>query len=204
MNDNIILKGKKVEDILKEAELRSCPVQRVLYSLTEFIKEVMCGKCFPCAFGTEEARIIAIKLSQWVAGISEKDIDSLKRIGLNMVAGSLCKNGKDLGNFIADTVETSYEEIKKHIVEACPYEECVNIVNYIINPDICNRCGECFRICKYFAIIREKNNYKQVYISYEIDQTKCTKCGECVEICPENAIDVIVNNRNIIEMIGEQ
>lgn len=203
MNDNITLKTKKVEDIFKEAEIRNCPLQRLLYGLNEFIKEVMCGKCFPCAFGTEEARIISIKLTQYVEGISEKDIDRLKRIGVNMVTGSLCKNGKDMGNFILDTVGSFYEEIKKHIFDGCPYEECVNIVNYIINPDLCSRCGECFRVCKYYAIIREKSVYSSDYFSYEIDQSRCTKCGDCIEVCPENAIDVIVNNRNIIEMIGE-
>lgn len=203
MNDTVTLKTKKLEDIFKEADLRGCPLQRLLYGLTEFIKEVMCGKCFPCAFGTEEARIISIKLTQYVEGISEKEIDGLKRIGVNMITGSLCKNGKDMGSFIVDTVESFYEEIKKHISDRCPYEECVNIVNYIINPDLCNRCGQCFKVCKYYAIIREKSIYSSDYFSYEIDQTRCTKCGDCIEVCLENAIDVIVNNRNIIEMIGE-
>lgn len=204
MNDDIISETKKVEDIFKEADLRSCPIQKLLYSLTEFIKDVMCGKCFPCAFGTEEARIISIKLSQYVRGINEKDVDALKRIGFNLVTGSFCKKGKDMGSFILDTVEPFYEEIKKHIVDKCPYEECVNIVNYFINPDLCNKCGECFRICKYYSIIRKKSPYSPDYFSYEIDQTKCIKCGDCIEVCPENAIDVIVNNRNIIEIIGEQ
>lgn len=203
MNDDIILKTKKVEDIFKESQLRGCPLQKLLYSLAEFIKDVMCGKCFPCAFGTEEARIISIKLSQYIEGRSEKDIDVLKRIGINMVTGSLCKNGKDMGNFILDTVESFHEEIKKHIFDTCPYEECINIVNYVINPDTCSRCGECFKVCKYYAIVREKVVYRADYFSYEIDQTKCTKCGDCIEVCAENAIDVIVNNRNIIEMIGE-
>ena len=50
-------KPKKVEYIKKEAEDKRCPVQKSLSYIEGFLADSMCGKCFPCAFGTYEARI---------------------------------------------------------------------------------------------------------------------------------------------------
>ena len=45
-------KELKVEDIKKEAEEKHCPAQKSLYYVEKFLAELMCGKCFPCAYGT--------------------------------------------------------------------------------------------------------------------------------------------------------
>lgn len=202
MSADNILKGKKMEDILKGSEHKSCHVQRLLYCINEFIKDIMCGKCFPCAFGTEEARIITLKFSQCKEGMSEKDVHLLRRIGLNLMEGSFCKKGKDMGNFILNTVDSNYEEIKQHTLGVCPNSECVKIFNYVINPHTCIKCGKCVNVCKYYAIIAEKEIYGFGCISYEIDQTKCTQCAECIDVCPVNAIDLIMDNKDIMEMLG--
>jgi len=204
MSADTFLKGKKMEDILKESESKNCRVQRLLYCINEFIRDVMCGKCFPCAFGTEEARIITLKLSQCKEGLTERDIDLLKRIGLNMIEGSFCKKGKDMGGYIFNTVESFYDEIKQHTTAVCPYNECVSIFHYVINPNICIKCGECVKVCKYYAIVSKKEIYGFGSISYEIDQNLCTQCGECINVCPVNAIDFIMNSKNVLEMFGRE
>ncbi len=57
-------KEKKLEDIKKEAEEKACPVQRTLYYIEEFLAGPMCGKCYPCALGTPEAKIRLIRIAQ--------------------------------------------------------------------------------------------------------------------------------------------
>lgn len=55
-------------------------------------------------------------------------------------------------------------------------------VEYRIDRNSCNGCGECIRVCPNDAIYYDQQN-KPV-----IDQSKCTKCGECVAVCPNSAI----------------
>ena len=67
-------KVKKLQDIRKEAEEKSCPVQKALYFIEEFLAGPMCGKCYPCALGTNEAKIRLIRLSQHLEGTNEQDL----------------------------------------------------------------------------------------------------------------------------------
>ena len=72
--------GRKLEDIRKESESKPCPVQKSLYFVSEFLAGPMCGKCYPCALGTNEANIHLIRLSQHLPGVSEEDISAIRRI----------------------------------------------------------------------------------------------------------------------------
>jgi len=55
-------------------------------------------------------------------------------------------------------------------------------VEYNIDRNSCNGCGECIRVCPNDAISFDAH-HKAV-----IDQTRCTKCGKCVLACPNSAI----------------
>lgn len=55
-------------------------------------------------------------------------------------------------------------------------------VEYRIDREACNGCGECIRVCPNDAVYFDHQG-KAV-----IDQSKCTKCGECVAVCPNSAI----------------
>ena len=183
-------KGKKLEDIRKEAEEKACPVQRVKYFIEEFLAGPMCGKCYPCALGTGEAKIRLIKISQNLKDVDETDIQVLKRIGLNMINGSFCKKGKDTGKFIIEMLNTSEEEFKQHLSGICPQRECISLIEYVINPELCTMCGKCLDVCKYDAIIGEKKKpYLSGYLPFEIRQKRCIKCGDCVKVCPTGAIE---------------
>lgn len=185
-------KGKKLEDIRKEAEEKACPVQRVLYFIEEFIEGPMCSKCFPCSLGTAEAKIRLIRISQHQTNVSDADIQVLNRIGLNMIEGSFCKRGKDTGKFIDETLAVSKEEFRQHLSGICPQKECISLVEYVINPELCIMCGKCLEACKYDAIIGEKREpYLSGYLPFEILQKKCTKCGECIKVCSTGAIELI-------------
>ena len=185
-------KGKSPEDIRKEAEEKLCPVQRVLYFVTEFISGPMCGKCFPCSLGTQEAKIRLIKIAQHLSNATASDIAALRRIAEIMTEASRCKKGKDTGRFIVEQLNKSLEEFSSHLESPCTKNECVTRTEYIINPDLCISCGKCLEACKYDAIVCNLNTSHVARSSaFEIRQAICTRCGECVKVCPTDAIDMI-------------
>lgn len=196
-------KGKKLEDIRKEAEEKACPVQRVKYYIEEFLAGPMCGKCFPCALGTGEAKIRLIRISQHLKNVGEADIQVLRRIGSNMIEGSFCKKGKDTGRFIIEILTDSEEELKKHLSGVCSKKECTSLFEYVIDPELCIMCGKCSEVCKYGAIMGEKKQpYLSGYLPFEIRQKRCIKCGECVKVCPTGAIEVITIQKE--ELVGKE
>jgi ferredoxin len=185
-------KVKNLEEIRKEAEEKACPVQRSLYFIEEFTAGPMCGRCYPCALGTQEAKIRLLRISQHLEGVSSSDIEVIKRIASNMIEGSRCKKGKDTGRFIIETLTQSEEEFNQHLSGVCPKRECINLIEYVINPGLCIMCGKCMEVCKYNAIIGEKKeSYRSGYLPFEIRQKRCTRCGECINVCPTGAIEVI-------------
>jgi len=185
-------KEKKLEDIQKEAEEKKCPVQRALYYVEEFLGGPMCGKCYPCSLGTYETKIRLIRIAQHLEGVSEADIEALKRIASQMTMGSRCPKGKNTAKFILDILTSSMEEFQQHLSGICPKKECVNLIEYVINPGLCIMCGKCLEACKHGAIVGEpKKTYLSGYLPFEIRQKRCTKCGECVGVCPVGAIEVI-------------
>jgi ferredoxin len=184
-------KGKKLEDIRREAEEKTCPVQRVLYFIEEFIAGPMCSKCYPCSLGTGEAKIRLMKTAGYSGKACDEDLRVLRRIGLAMIDGSFCKKGKDTGRFIIETLASSEEEFRKHIAGVCPDRECTAFVEYVINPALCTMCGKCAEVCEPGAITGEKKRpYLSGYLPFEIRQRRCTRCGECIKVCPEGAIEV--------------
>ena len=182
-------KGKKLEDIRKEAEEKACHVQKAVYFIDEFIAGPMCSKCYPCSLGTGEAKIILARIISHHKKVSKRDVQNLKRIGLNMIEGSFCKKGRETGTFLIETLAASEDEFIRHISGLCPQKECISLVEYQIDPGLCVMCGECSKICTHEAVIGEKiESYLTGYMPFEILQNKCTKCGECIKVCPTGAI----------------
>jgi len=181
-------KELKLEEIRKEAEERHCPVQSALYYLEKFLSDPMCGKCFPCSFGTYEMRI---RLQDIISGKGTEDgIPVLRRISNAIIESSRCKKGKDTAKFILQWIGT--DGFMEHIEGRCPDKECLAYIEYRIAPDKCTMCGECKVVCKDNAIIGEKKKpYLSGYLPFEIRQKRCTKCGECVKVCPTNAIEIL-------------
>ena len=181
-------KELKVEDIKKLAEEKGCPVQKSLYYITEFLSGPMCGRCFPCAFGSYEAKI---RLQNIVEGKgTEADIDAIKRIASDMIEASMCKKGKDTARFILEWMETGI--FHEHIRGRCPSRECKAFIEYMIVPEKCIMCGLCREACKYNAIVGEKKKpFLSGYLPFEIRQKRCVKCGDCIKVCPTDAIIVV-------------
>jgi ferredoxin len=187
----------KLEDIRKEAEKKACSVQRSLRFVEEFIAGPMCGRCFPCSLGTEEAKVRLIRLSQNLGNANESDIEALKRIGFYMIEGSYCKKGRDTGRFLVEILNTSEEDFRLHLSGICPKNECVSRIEYMINPELCITCGKCLTACKYDAITGEVKGYTP----FEIRQKQCVRCGECVKVCPTGAVEIITT---MVEELGDE
>ncbi|GAB4390790.1 MAG: hypothetical protein Kow0025_25190 [Thermodesulfovibrionales bacterium] len=181
-------KEKKVDEIRKEAEALGCPVRQALYYTEEFLAGPMCGKCFPCALGSYEARV---RLANLASGRgSESDLAALQRIAEDMLESSRCKKGKDTAQFILQWLGT--EAFREHLEGRCPKKECTELIEFRVVPEKCTMCGICLQACKDHAIQGEKKTpYRSGYLPFEIRQRRCTKCGECVKVCPEGAIVIV-------------
>ena len=187
-------KERSTSDIIQETGRLSCPVQRAAYYIDTFIKELMCGKCFPCALGTHESAVI---LHDIITGnATNADIDALRRIAEAMLISSRCKRGRDTADFIADLLKE--KAFSEHISGHCPAHECTSYSEYRIIPDRCIMCGECQAVCAYHAIVGEKKvPYLSGYLPFEIVSMRCTGCGECLKVCPADAI-IIADRREIM------
>lgn len=196
MEDN---KEKPVtmKDVLAKAEEKKCAAQQALVFIEEFLAEPMCGRCFPCSFGSYEAKI---RLKKVVAGIaSDEDIERLRRIGTNMLEASMCKKGKDTAAFILNKITA--DDFTGHISGDCSKIECIDFRSYLIIPNKCTMCGLCLDACKDYAITGEKRKpYLSGYLPFEISQKRCTKCGECIKVCPDEAI-ILLTSKTTTETI---
>ncbi len=54
-----------------------------------------------------------------------------------------------------------------------------------INQDLCSRCGVCFSLCPFDAILRQPDEGR-----LSIDIQKCQVCGICYSACPVSAIEM--------------
>ena len=55
----------------------------------------------------------------------------------------------------------------------------------MIDPGRCTGCGDCFRACRFEAIVEEEFDERKIF---KIDQMACEGCGVCCLVCPEDAV----------------
>ncbi len=190
----------KVEDIKSAAEERRCPVQMALYYVEEFLKGPMCGRCYPCALGTYEAKVRLLNITEGEG--DEEDFSALKDIAGNMLLSSFCKKGKDTAKFLLEWMDRGLSQ--EHFDDKCHELECPAFVEYRVIPEKCILCGLCKDECRYNAIIGEKSaRFKTGYLPYEIRDRRCTYCGDCVDVCPTGAI-VVIQRKTAEVLKGEE
>jgi MinD superfamily P-loop ATPase len=80
-------------------------------------------------------------------------------------------------------LDCDVEEPNCHIfiTPAIRSHERVGLPMPVVDPSLCNSCGECSRACQYNAIVALKTRPI-------VFPTLCHGCGGCVQACPENAI----------------
>jgi NADH-quinone oxidoreductase subunit F len=158
----------------------TCMVDSARY-FVDFLLEESCGKCAPCREGLKE-------LSRTLSDICEgkgkdEDIQSIMDICEVMKEASLCALGRTAVNPVFTSLKYFREEWEQHIKEKkCQAKVCKALINYYIDPQMCQACMLCLRECPAEAIQGSKGQV------HWIDQEKCIKCATCFELCNFHAV----------------
>ena len=151
----------------------TCMVDVAKYFLN-FLQDESCGKCVPCRIGVD-------RLLEIVTDITEgrgrpEQLDLLEDLAETIAETSLCGLGKTAPNPVLSTLRYFREEYLSHIVEKrCPAGVCKALIEYTVDPEKCNGCGDCQRACPHGAIKGRKEAVRL------INPSKCQKCGICFE-----------------------
>ncbi len=147
----------------------------------DFIQDESCGKCTPCREGTRRILEIINRICQGEG--NPEDIQTLIQLSSAIKDSSLCGLGQTAPNPVLSTLRYFREEYNAHIVEKrCPAKRCVALLKFEVDPDLCIKCGLCFKACPSEAISWKKKE------TARIDLSKCIKCLTCYEKCRHNAI----------------
>ncbi len=147
----------------------------------EFTQRESCGKCVPCREGTKQMLLTLERITRGEGTM--EDLDKLEELALMVKKSSLCGLGQTAPNPVLTTLRYFRDEYEAHIKEKqCPAKACSALIQYLVNPDLCRKCGLCAKNCPVNCISGDRQT------PYVIDQPKCIKCGTCLEVCPFKAI----------------
>lgn len=91
-----------------------------------------------------------------------------------------------------DSTQNEFKPLAKIIEgiinEGVKDEEAVYPAVPVINPEKCNGCDTCFRVCPHGALLFKIENSQA---RYEIEPQACTACHICTDLCEQNAISIM-------------
>ncbi|MGA8240973.1 MAG: NADH-ubiquinone oxidoreductase-F iron-sulfur binding region domain-containing protein, partial [Desulfobacterales bacterium] len=147
----------------------------------EFVQDESCGKCTPCREGTRRLLQILEKICEGHG--KPEDIQILEELSDVIRSASLCGLGQTGPNPVLSTLRYFKDEYNAHIYEKrCPAKRCVALLKFEVDPDVCTKCGACFKACPVEAIAWKKKE------AARIDKEKCIQCMTCFEKCKFDAI----------------
>ena len=158
----------------------TCMVDVARYFI-HFLKEESCGKCVPCREGLKTALVTLDRITEGKGEM--KDIEILEEIGEWMSSSSLCALGGSAANPVLSTIRHFRNEYEAHIKEhRCPGGVCVELITYSIDPERCDGCHSCVKVCPQDVIAGDKKQ------THTINAADCIKCGACLSACARDAI----------------
>jgi len=147
----------------------------------DFIQDESCGKCTPCREGTRRLLQILQKICNGQG--EEGDIELMEALSTIIQQSALCGLGQTGPNPVLSTLRYFREEFEAHIRDkVCPAKRCVALVKFEVDPELCKKCGVCFKSCPVQAIEWKKKEVAR------IDKEKCIKCLTCINKCKFDAI----------------
>jgi NADH-quinone oxidoreductase subunit F/NAD(P)H dehydrogenase (quinone)/NADP-reducing hydrogenase subunit HndC len=160
---------------------RTCMVDMARFFM-DFIQDESCGKCTPCREGTKRMLEILNRITQ---GRGEPgDIELLEELSAMIRDAALCGLGQTGPNPVLSTLQYFRDEYEAHVYEKrCPAKRCPELLEFVVDPDRCKKCGRCAKSCPVEAIQWEKKQ------TASINRNKCIKCMSCIMSCPFDAID---------------
>ncbi len=82
------------------------------------------------------------------------DIKIMEELSDTIKDTALCGLGQTGPNPVLSTLRYFRKEYEAHIYEKrCPAKRCTALLRFEVEPDICTKCGLCFRSCPTEAII---------------------------------------------------
>ncbi len=147
----------------------------------DFIQDESCGKCTPCREGTRRLLEILDKIAEGL-GTSE-DIEAMEELSAIIQNSALCGLGQTAPNPVLSTLRYFREEFLAHIYEKkCPAKRCIALLSFEVDPELCTKCGMCFRSCPTEAVVWKKKEIAR------IEKDECIQCMACFEKCRFDAI----------------
>jgi NAD-dependent dihydropyrimidine dehydrogenase PreA subunit len=93
--------------------------------------------------------------------------------------------GGSAPNPVLTSIKYFRDEYASHIVDKkCPAGVCKDLITFFIDPEICNGCQVCVRICPQQCISGKKKKL------HTINSSLCIRCGMCLDECPVDAVIV--------------
>ena len=149
----------------------------------DFIIEESCGKCTPCRIGNKRLYEQLDKLCKGEGTM--ETLENLEDLSNVIKDTSLCGLGQTSPNPVLSTMENFREEYEEHVTDKkCRAGQCKDLMEYVIDQDLCIGCTLCVRNCPVNCIEGEKKQ------PHTIDTSICIKCGTCIEKCKFNAISI--------------
>ena len=147
----------------------------------DFVQDESCGKCTPCREGTRRLLQILEKICEGRG--KKEDLETLQELSITIKEAALCGLGQTGPNPVLSTLQYFKDEYEAHVFEKkCPAKRCVELLKFEVEPEMCTKCGLCFRACPVDAITWKKKEVAS------IDKEKCIKCMTCFDKCKFGAI----------------
>ena len=158
----------------------TCMVDLARFFLS-FTTEESCGKCTPCREGTKHLLRILERICDGKG--TEDDLSTLERLAGTVKSASLCGLGGTAPNPVLTALRYFRDEFEAHVRDKkCPAGVCRSLITLQIDPELCNGCQLCAKVCPENVISGEPKQ------PHRIDVENCTRCGACRYVCPTEAV----------------
>jgi NADH-quinone oxidoreductase subunit F len=139
----------------------------------DFTQRESCGKCTFCRVGTKRMLEILTRIAEGEG--RDGDIELLERLAGLVKSNSLCGLGQTAPNPVLTTLKYFRGEYEAHIANrTCPAHQCRKLLTYSIT-EVCNGCTACGRVCPSGAISGEKKQLHRIDPEKCIQCDECFK-----------------------------